>query len=101
MAAGQTTAQTVVAGWLKNPGHRRNIENPVYDEIGLGLGQTDEGMKNYWCQVFGTSEGQVGANAPSCRAAVGAEGAGSKPGLHCLLAAVTGSMILNAVWTLL
>ena len=88
-----------MTAWLNSPGHRRNIENKDYDEIGLGLGQTDEGLKNYWCQVFGTSNDKAGANAPSCRAVVGAgENVGER--MECDISvwfiATVGSAMLTA-----
>ncbi len=52
VAAGQNTARTVVDAWLASDGHRVNIENPQYTE--LGLGYRDGGSNGpYWCQVFG------------------------------------------------
>ena len=103
MAAGHPTAESVVTAWLNSPGHRRNIENKNYDEIGLGLGQTDEGDRNYWCQVFGTSDDEAGANAPSCRAVVGAgENAGGRNcrGQSSVVVAIVGSALM-AAWSLL
>ena len=59
IAAGQTTAAQVVEGWMNSPGHRANILNPNYTEIGVGYEylQNDTGSVNYnhyWTQVFGT-----------------------------------------------
>ena len=59
IAAGQTTAAAVVRGWMNSPGHRANILNPNYTEIGVGYEylQNDTGSVNYnhyWTQVFGT-----------------------------------------------
>ena len=59
IAAGQTTPEAVVAAWMNSSGHRRNILNPDYSDIGIGyeyLGN-DTGKINYnhyWTQVFGT-----------------------------------------------
>ncbi len=60
IAAGQTTAEEVVQGWMNSPGHRANILNPNYTEIGVGYeyAPNDSGSVNYnhyWTQVFGTS----------------------------------------------
>ena len=68
VAAGQKTASDVVSSWLNSPGHRRNIENRNYVEIGLGLGETDEGLKIYWCQVFGKSRQESQMSSQACRA---------------------------------
>lgn len=59
IAAGQTTAAEVVRGWMNSPGHRANILNANYTEIGVGYEylQNDTGSVNYnhyWTQVFGT-----------------------------------------------
>jgi len=40
------SAQQVMAGWLASDGHCRNIMNPAYAEIGVGLEAW------YWTQVF-------------------------------------------------
>jgi len=58
IAAGYTSPQSVVNGWINSPGHRANMLNPSYNEIGLGhfLLQNDTGKVNYrhyWTQLFG------------------------------------------------
>ncbi len=60
IAAGQKTAAEVVEGWMNSPGHRANILNANYTEIGIGYEylENDTGSVNYnryWTQVFGTS----------------------------------------------
>ena len=59
IAAGQTTAAEVVEGWMNSPGHRANILNGNFTEIGIGYEYlaNDTGSVNYnhyWTQVFGT-----------------------------------------------
>lgn len=56
IAAGDTTAASVVAGWMGSPGHRANILNPEFREIGVGvlMGAGEFGI--YWVQVFGTRQ---------------------------------------------
>ena len=59
IAAGQQTAEEVVQGWMESPGHRANILNSDYTEIGIGYEylENDTGTVNYnhyWTQVFGT-----------------------------------------------
>ena len=59
IAAGQQTAEEVVEGWMNSTGHRENILNPDFTEIGIGyeLLENDTGSVNYnhyWTQVFGT-----------------------------------------------
>jgi hypothetical protein len=62
IAAGQKTAAEVVQGWMDSPGHRANILNAEFTEIGIGyeLLENDTGSVNYnhyWTQVFGTPQG--------------------------------------------
>ena len=62
IAAGQRTAADVVEGWMNSPGHRANILNANYTEIGVGyeLLENDTGSVNYnryWTQVFGSQQG--------------------------------------------
>jgi uncharacterized protein YkwD len=55
IAAGQSSAQEVVAGWLKSPGHCENIMDPAYTEMGLAYALAKNGDQGiYWVQVFGT-----------------------------------------------
>ncbi|MFI1603755.1 CAP domain-containing protein [Streptomyces griseofuscus] len=51
VAYGYSTAAEVMAGWMSSPGHRANILNCGYQEIGVGLAQPD----SYWTQDFGTA----------------------------------------------
>ncbi|MBW4476674.1 MAG: pre-peptidase C-terminal domain-containing protein [Tolypothrix brevis GSE-NOS-MK-07-07A] len=58
IAAGYATPEDVVQGWLNSPGHRANILNPSYREIGIGYYYlaNDTGNVNqnfYWTQDFG------------------------------------------------
>jgi uncharacterized protein YkwD len=54
IAAGQTSPQQVVDGWLQSPGHCMNIMSPDFTEIGVGYVSAPEGMlPHYWTQVFG------------------------------------------------
>ncbi|MEG3626316.1 CAP domain-containing protein [Streptomyces poriticola] len=51
VAYGYETPEKVMAGWMNSPGHRENILNCEFKEIGVGLAQPG----NYWTQVFGTA----------------------------------------------
>ncbi len=62
IAAGQPTAQDVVAGWLNSAGHKRNMLDCDFTETGLALvDQPDDkplagnaaAYRYYWVQVFG------------------------------------------------
>ncbi|TDE87076.1 hypothetical protein E0686_03210 [Deinococcus sp. S9] len=52
IAAGQTTPEQVVAGWLQSEGHCRNIMNPAYQELGVGYAQGGS-YGTTWVQDFG------------------------------------------------
>jgi uncharacterized protein YkwD len=59
IAAGYTTPEEVVQGWINSPGHRANILNANFKEIGIGYYhlEHDTGSINYnyyWTQEFGT-----------------------------------------------
>ncbi|MBP1934323.1 CAP domain-containing protein [Ammoniphilus resinae] len=51
IAAGQKTPEEVVNGWMNSPGHRANILNPNYTEIGVGLAKGGQ-YGFYWTQQF-------------------------------------------------
>jgi uncharacterized protein YkwD len=55
LAAGQSTAAGVFQQWMESPGHRANILQSEFTEVGFGLfdgtGQSDFG--HYWVQNFG------------------------------------------------
>ena len=54
MAAGENlagrikTPEKVVDAWMNSPGHRKNIMNPKYSQIGVGYVSSG----NYWSQFF-------------------------------------------------
>lgn len=50
VAMGQPTAAAVITAWMNSPGHRRNILNPAFTELGVGYAQG--GGRPYWTQVF-------------------------------------------------
>lgn len=52
IALGYPDAESVVEGWMKSPGHRRNILNPEVAELGTGIVSSSTGGL-YFCQVFG------------------------------------------------
>lgn len=51
IAWGQKTPQEVVTAWMNSPGHRANIMNPNYVNIGVGNLQNASGIQ-YWVQIF-------------------------------------------------
>ncbi|HBY98652.1 MAG: CAP domain-containing protein [Ardenticatenaceae bacterium] len=58
IAAGYDSPGAVVAGWMGSKGHRENLLNPAYREVGVGYSYlaNDQGSVNYshyWTQDFG------------------------------------------------
>lgn len=49
IAMGQRTPESVVDAWMNSPGHKRNILNPNYNKIGIGVYIGD---RIYWTQAF-------------------------------------------------
>lgn len=63
IAAGQSTPESVVEGWLNSAGHRENILNCAYVHTGIGhvyqtndtaLADAGAPYYHYWTQVFAT-----------------------------------------------
>ena len=52
VAFGQRTPAEVVGGWMQSAGHRANIMNTTYTEMGAGYAR-DRNGRPYWVQVFG------------------------------------------------
>ena len=48
IAFGYATEEAVVEGWLKSPGHCKNIMNKAFKEVGIGR------VGDYWTQDFGS-----------------------------------------------
>lgn len=42
-----------VQGWMESPGHRKNMLDPQFTEIGLGYAVDQANGKHYYVQVFG------------------------------------------------
>jgi uncharacterized protein YkwD len=64
IAAGYVTPEDVVKGWMDSPGHKANILNANYKDIGIGhyYLANDTGAvnyNNYWTQNFGVSSQQA------------------------------------------
>ncbi|MFI5829229.1 CAP domain-containing protein [Streptomyces sp. NPDC051578] len=52
IARGQADADAVMNSWMNSPGHRANILNCAFTEIGIGVHKGDGGP--WWTQDFGT-----------------------------------------------
>lgn len=54
IAAGYTTAETVMTGWQNSPGHNANMLNTNYSVIGIGLAYNARSYYGwYWTTTFG------------------------------------------------
>ncbi|MGA4517389.1 CAP domain-containing protein [Solibacillus silvestris] len=51
IAAGQKTAEEVMKAWMNSSGHRANILNPSYTQIGIGY-YAGGSYRTYWTQLF-------------------------------------------------
>uniref|UniRef100_A0AAU2K094 CAP domain-containing protein n=1 Tax=Streptomyces sp. NBC_00049 TaxID=2903617 RepID=A0AAU2K094_9ACTN len=51
VAYGYSTPEKVMEGWMNSPGHKANILNCSFKEIGIGLAQPGQ----YWTQDFGAA----------------------------------------------
>lgn len=52
IARGQADADAVMSAWMNSPGHKANILNCAFREIGIGVHKGDGGP--WWTQNFGT-----------------------------------------------
>ena len=51
IAKGQKTPAAVMDGWMSSSGHRANILNASYEQIGVGFCKDSSGV-TYWVQMF-------------------------------------------------
>lgn len=51
IAMGQATASEVMNDWMNSEGHRKNILNPNFTKLGVGLHKGSDG-RLYWTQLF-------------------------------------------------
>jgi hypothetical protein len=65
IAVGYSTPEAVMSGWMSSSGHRANILNSTYCDIGVGYAYgSASSYKHYWTQDFGRERG-----ATTCAAA--------------------------------
>ena len=50
IAKGQRTAEHVMRAWMDSDGHRKNILNPDFTEIGVGY--SEKNGTTFWTQIF-------------------------------------------------
>jgi uncharacterized protein YkwD len=53
IAWNQRTPKEAVAGWMQSPGHKENLLNDQFTQIGVAVAKNVKGER-YWVQVFGT-----------------------------------------------
>lgn len=53
IAAGQRTPEAVFKAWMNSPGHKRNILNPAFRDVGFGR------AGNYWTVNFGSTAARL------------------------------------------
>jgi uncharacterized protein YkwD len=58
IAAGQTTPEIVVQSWMGSDGHRANILNPQFTDLGIGYSDASDNKPSpdldiYWTTNFG------------------------------------------------
>jgi len=57
LAAGRATPEGTIRQWMNSPGHRANILNQRFTEIGFGYANApNSSYRHYWVQVFGTTQ---------------------------------------------
>ena len=54
VALGQSSAAAALDSWMRSRGHRKNILNPDFTELGAGYA-IDRAGRPYYVQVFGDS----------------------------------------------
>ncbi len=52
IAAGYSSPEAVMNGWMNSEGHRANILNPGFNKLGVGYAQAGSGYGHYWTQMF-------------------------------------------------
>jgi hypothetical protein len=56
VAQGFTAPVSVMTAWMNSAGHRANLLNPAFQDIGVGIKASTSGQL-YWCQTFGGGAG--------------------------------------------
>lgn len=65
IAAGNSTAGATFIQWWNSSGHRDNILNPAFREMGIGYGYNSAAnYDHYWTQVFGARSSTVLGTCP-------------------------------------
>ena len=60
IAAGQTSAEAAMQGWIDSPPHCANLMSPQFTEMGVAYAvNLQSTMGIYWAQLFGTPRGNA------------------------------------------
>jgi uncharacterized protein YkwD len=55
IGAGYSAAQAMFDGWMSSEGHRENMLNPAYSEVGIGYSfRSNTEYGHYWVADFGS-----------------------------------------------
>lgn len=52
IAAGYSSPEAVMTGWMNSEGHRANILSPGFEKLGVGYAVSATGYGHYWTQMF-------------------------------------------------
>lgn len=64
VAGGKSTPQETLSQWLNSEPHCRNIMNPNFTQMGMGIAENSASLyKIYWTQLFGTPFGGQAGNS--------------------------------------
>jgi uncharacterized protein YkwD len=55
LGEGQDNARELIDEWMGSPAHRHNMENPAYQDMGVGVATAHDGDK-YWTLDFGSKQ---------------------------------------------
>jgi len=57
IAAGYSSLESVIEGWISSPGHCKNLMNPIFREVGMArIDNNNTTYIQYWTQDFGTKQ---------------------------------------------
>jgi uncharacterized protein YkwD len=57
IAQGQPNAEQAMSSWMNSPGHKANILNDDYEDVGFGATKNRKADEWYWVAVFATKSG--------------------------------------------